>query len=90
MPFVCGPEKGHESIGRFVAAAMRRVSGTGRTPPVARADATRLGSRLHGIVHMAEPAEGNSRYAADHSIEIWDLERVNAAREHLSLHPIRP
>ena len=62
MAFVCGPEKGHESIGRSVAAAMRRVSGTGRTPLVAQADATRLGSWLHGIVHMAEPAEGNARH----------------------------
>ena len=32
------------------------------TPPVAQADAMRLGSWLHDIDHMAEPAEGNVRY----------------------------
>jgi hypothetical protein len=29
---------------------------------VAQADSTMLGSWLHGIVHMAEPDESNSRY----------------------------
>lgn len=29
---------------------------------IAQADASRLGSWLHGIVHMAEPDEWNSRY----------------------------
>ena len=36
------------------------MNGTGRTAPVAQVDATRRGSWLHGIVHMAEPAEGNA------------------------------
>ena len=39
-----------------------KLRGTGRTPPVAQADATQLGSWLRGIVHMAEPAEGSSHY----------------------------
>jgi hypothetical protein len=29
---------------------------------IAQADPSDLGSWLHGIVHMAEPDEGNSRY----------------------------
>jgi hypothetical protein len=29
---------------------------------IAQADESALGSWLHGIVHMAEPDEGNSRY----------------------------
>jgi len=29
---------------------------------IAQADSSDLGSWLHGIVHMAEPDEGNSRY----------------------------
>ncbi len=33
-----------------------------RAHRVAQADATPLGSWLHGIVHMAEPDESNSRY----------------------------
>ena len=33
-----------------------------RAHRIAQADATRRGSWLHGIVHMAEPDEGNARY----------------------------
>jgi hypothetical protein len=29
---------------------------------IAQADSSELGSWLHGIVHMVEPDEGNSRY----------------------------
>lgn len=33
-----------------------------RAHRIAQVDETRMGSWLHGIVHMAEPDEGNSRY----------------------------
>jgi len=33
-----------------------------RAHKIAQADGTRLGSWLHGIVHTAEPDEGNARY----------------------------
>jgi argininosuccinate lyase len=33
-----------------------------RSHRIAQADPTALGSWLHGIVHMAEPDESNSRY----------------------------
>jgi hypothetical protein len=33
-----------------------------RAHKIAQADETRMGSWFHGIVHMAEPDEGNSRY----------------------------
>lgn len=33
-----------------------------RAHQIAQADETELGSWLHGIVHMAEPDESNSRY----------------------------
>lgn len=33
-----------------------------RAHKIAQEDDTPLGSWLHGIVHMAEPDEGNSRY----------------------------
>ena len=33
-----------------------------RARQIAQADAKRRGSWLHGIVHMAQPDEGNSRY----------------------------
>ncbi len=33
-----------------------------RAHKIAQEDDTTLGSWLHGVVHMAEPDEGNSRY----------------------------
>lgn len=33
-----------------------------RAHRIAQVDATRLGSWLHGILHMVEPAEGNTRF----------------------------
>jgi hypothetical protein len=53
---------GGPSIRWTVCGCCNKVSGTGRTPSLAQADETRLGSWLHGIVHMAEPDEINSRY----------------------------
>ena len=41
---------------------LQLLRGTGHPPPVAQADETQLGSWLHGLVHLAEPAGVNSRF----------------------------
>jgi hypothetical protein len=38
-----------------------------RAHRIAQADESAMGSWLHGIVHMAEPDEGNSRYWYRHA-----------------------
>jgi hypothetical protein len=58
-----------------------------RAHRIAQADGSMLGSWLHGVVHMAEPDEGNARYWYRAAARAWpemsalaaemaDLERV--------------
>lgn len=44
------------------ALRLLRAGEWDRAHTIAQADETRLGSWLHGIVHMAEPDEWNARY----------------------------
>jgi hypothetical protein len=41
---------------------LRQQDAWDRAHRIAQVDETRLSSWLHGIVHMAEPVEGNARY----------------------------